>query len=153
MKSLTPPDPPAAVGDTYTSRQVTITAEQWDGTIEHGRRIIDWAKNAVIRWTNETPQRLVIETPEGDMKVSTTDWVIRGTEGEFYPCKDSVFQREYHRTRITSGRSSIMLQPHEYAENTVELHHFTGKLLLGMDDAQVLFDQLAYLLGKEAVNG
>lgn len=40
---------------------------------------------------------ITIQTLEGNMICNIGDWVIRGTEGEFYPCKDSVFQRKYRR--------------------------------------------------------
>lgn len=40
-------------------------------------------------------QFLIIATPEGEMRANFGDWIIRGTEGEFYPCKDSVFKRKY----------------------------------------------------------
>jgi hypothetical protein len=92
---VTPPPPV----NTYTSRPVSIEAVQWDGTIENGRTIIDWADGAEMRWSNETPQRLTIQTLEGRMSANPTDWIIKGTEGEFYPCKDSVFQRKYEATR------------------------------------------------------
>lgn len=36
-----------------------------------------------------------IPTLEGPMMVSPFDWVIRGVEGEFYPCKPSVFEVSY----------------------------------------------------------
>jgi hypothetical protein len=89
--------PPAPLGSTYTSRPISITAIQWGGSIESGRHIMDWADGAEIRWTNETPQRLEITTLEGRMKANPGDWIIKGTEGEFYPCKDSVFQRKYQK--------------------------------------------------------
>ena len=38
---------------------------------------------------------LLIPTLEGLMLGSEGDWVIKGTEGEFYPCKDSIFKRKY----------------------------------------------------------
>jgi hypothetical protein len=38
---------------------------------------------------------LVIRTLEGDMKVSLGDWVIRGVQGEFYPCKPDIFEATY----------------------------------------------------------
>lgn len=146
--------PPAPLVSTYTSRPVSIEASQWDGSITRGRDIIDWAAGAEIRWTNETPQRLEITTLEGKMKVSPTDWVIKGTEGEFYPCKDSVFQRKYQRegdagygaAPVTNGESSIQLQRHEYAENSFEIHHFTGKLLTSRDDLEELYRQLDHFL-------
>lgn len=36
-----------------------------------------------------------IETLEGAMSVGLGDWVIQGVEGEFYPCKDSIFTATY----------------------------------------------------------
>ena len=33
-----------------------------------------------------------VETLEGTMKISIDDWLIRGTEGEFYPCKPKPFK-------------------------------------------------------------
>jgi hypothetical protein len=39
--------------------------------------------------------RLQIYTPEGVMTAAPGDWIIRGTEGELYPCKPSVFERKY----------------------------------------------------------
>jgi hypothetical protein len=38
---------------------------------------------------------IVIRTLEGDMKVSLGDWVIRGVQGEFYPCKPDIFAATY----------------------------------------------------------
>lgn len=36
-----------------------------------------------------------IPTLEGDMKCSLGDWVIKGVDGEFYPCKGSIFAKTY----------------------------------------------------------
>ena len=38
---------------------------------------------------------LMIRTLEGDVRVSIGDWIIQGVEGEFYPCKDSIFRKTY----------------------------------------------------------
>lgn len=40
---------------------------------------------------------IVIRTLEGDMKVSLGDYVIRGVQGEFYPCKPDIFAATYER--------------------------------------------------------
>jgi hypothetical protein len=29
------------------------------------------------------------------MRANVGDWVIRGVQGEFYPCKDSIFRETY----------------------------------------------------------
>lgn len=42
-----------------------------------------------------TRPAVFIQTLEGRMMAVSGDWIIRGTEGELYPCKDSVFQRKY----------------------------------------------------------
>jgi hypothetical protein len=39
---------------------------------------------------------LIITTLEGNMEAHMGWWVIQGTEGEFYACKPSVFERKYH---------------------------------------------------------
>lgn len=36
-----------------------------------------------------------IKTLEGDMRANPGDWVIRGINGELYPCKSDIFSRSY----------------------------------------------------------
>ena len=36
-----------------------------------------------------------LRTLEGVMRANPGDWVIRGVEGEIYPCKHSVFEQTY----------------------------------------------------------
>ncbi len=38
---------------------------------------------------------LVIKTLEGDMKASIGDFIIKGVQGEFYPCKPDIFEKTY----------------------------------------------------------
>ncbi|HRD42181.1 MAG TPA: hypothetical protein PLN30_00445 [Ferruginibacter sp.] len=40
-------------------------------------------------------QALTIPTLEGDMKASFGDWIIRGVNGEHYPCKPDIFDKTY----------------------------------------------------------
>lgn len=37
----------------------------------------------------------IITTLEGEMRCQPGDWIIKGLEGEFYPCKPSVFEKKY----------------------------------------------------------
>lgn len=39
--------------------------------------------------------QIVIRTLEGDMKANLGDWIIRGVQGEFYPCKPDIFAATY----------------------------------------------------------
>lgn len=36
-----------------------------------------------------------IHTLEGVMHVSENDWIIKGVNGEFYPCKPEIFEKTY----------------------------------------------------------
>jgi hypothetical protein len=36
-----------------------------------------------------------IETLEGVMWAQPGDWIIRGVQGEFYPCKPDIFEQTY----------------------------------------------------------
>ena len=36
-----------------------------------------------------------IETLEGRMRCNLNDWVIKGINGEFYPCKPDIFEKTY----------------------------------------------------------
>ena len=41
------------------------------------------------------PFGIAIETLEGVMVASPGDWIIRGVQGEFYPCKPDIFEATY----------------------------------------------------------
>lgn len=38
---------------------------------------------------------IAIKTLEGVMHARLGDWIIRGVEGEFYPCKPGIFDATY----------------------------------------------------------
>lgn len=42
--------------------------------------------------------RLFIYTLEGTMRAEAYDWIIRGVQGEFYPCKPDIFETTYQET-------------------------------------------------------
>ena len=43
---------------------------------------------------------MIIATLEGVMQVKVGDWVIRGVEGEFYPCKPDIFAKTYELVEL-----------------------------------------------------
>ena len=88
----------------YTKRPVTIEAIQWDGTQSGATPIIDWILDhdhsadywAPGEWDHETNAAYInITTLEGNMIASRDDWIIRGVQGEFYPCKPDIFEVTY----------------------------------------------------------
>ena len=54
-----------------------------------------WCGGVVkVREDNHEPY-LQILTLEGAMNAQIGDWIIKGVNGEFYPCKDSIFKKTY----------------------------------------------------------
>lgn len=43
----------------------------------------------------EVREKIEIETLEGTMTASRGDWIIKGVNGEFYPCKPDIFEKTY----------------------------------------------------------
>lgn len=41
------------------------------------------------------PEHLEIKTLEGVMRGDVGDWIIKGIKGEFYPCKNDIFEASY----------------------------------------------------------
>ena len=40
---------------------------------------------------------LKIQTLEGVMTANIGDWIIKGVQGEFYPCKPDIFEETYEQ--------------------------------------------------------
>ena len=40
---------------------------------------------------------VMIETLEGTMKATIDDYIIKGVQGEFYPCKPGIFEATYEQ--------------------------------------------------------
>ena len=57
----------------------------------------------------------IIPTLEGDMRASPGDWIIRGVQGEFYPCKPDIFAATYEPEDACSH------SPSEASEDTKRL--------------------------------
>lgn len=76
----------------YRKKPVVIEAVQWDGTDECLGEIVHWMNHEVQNLENN---KLGIETLEGTMEASVGDYIIRGVQGEFYPCKPDIFEQTY----------------------------------------------------------
>lgn len=44
---------------------------------------------------NEDLDNFWIETLEGQHTATRGDWIIKGVAGEFYPCKQDIFEKTY----------------------------------------------------------
>jgi hypothetical protein len=67
---------------------------QWDGSHQSHACIVTWANGEVSGWFDNA-YYLAVETREGIMRADPGDYVIRGVQGEFYPCKPDIFAATY----------------------------------------------------------
>lgn len=78
----------------YRKKPVVIQAVLWDGK---GGTIFPLApfENATEAPEVQADGRLNITTLEGVMTADIGDWIIKGVEGEIYPCKPEIFAKTY----------------------------------------------------------
>ena len=80
---------------------VEIEAIQFTGKGDNAFEIAKWMGSCSFTLVNKSLNdeqdyyQLVIKTPEGTMYASIGDWIIKGIEGEFYPCKPAIFKKTY----------------------------------------------------------
>ena len=74
----------------YRKRPGVIEAVQWTG--ENLLEILQFSEDSFIDRDDYT---LKIETLEGVMTVSRGDYIVKGVDGEFYPCKPDIFEKTY----------------------------------------------------------
>lgn len=111
----------------FSKIPVTIEARRLYGTPVEARAVCDWVADNGYEWLRgdaTDPESLVdssgekaekgiyidpadgalmIRTLEGDMKASLGDWIIKGVQGEFYPCKSDIFDKTYCYNPIQDG--------------------------------------------------
>lgn len=101
----------------FTKKPVTIEAVRWLGDELDGAAP-PWISEALQKDPHEPGaiirdrQSVHVFTTEGVMIASPGDWIIRGVEGELYPCRDSVFQATYapaSRSADSSGEPALTL--------------------------------------------
>lgn len=91
---------------TYRKKPVEIEAMQYDGTARGATPILDWIyaydERAYYRCStgsecsgDDAGHELIVATLEGEMLVSKGDFIIKGVQNEFYPCKPDIFAETY----------------------------------------------------------
>lgn len=79
----------------FVKKPVVIEALQYNGeNIEAIEAFVGKKLSTVM--ASDVDVKLIIPTLEGDMKASKYDWIIKGVNGEFYPCKPDVFKQSYN---------------------------------------------------------
>lgn len=89
----------------YRKKPVVIEAVQWNGyNLEEIMNFIDsefkYNKDNTYYYTDKflySDNELTIRTLEGLMKASIGDYIIKGINGEYYPCKPDIFEKTYEK--------------------------------------------------------
>lgn len=73
----------------FRKKPVVIEAVQWLG----------FNYNEVTQFQGGCAEyegvKVILQTLEGEMRASVGDWIIKGVNGEFYPCKPDIFEKTY----------------------------------------------------------
>jgi hypothetical protein len=77
----------------FRAKPVEVDAMLHDGSYDQAMAIVAWSEGKVTASNGDGT--LSIETLEGTMIGQEQDWIIRGTKGEFYPCKPDIFLAKY----------------------------------------------------------
>ena len=75
----------------YRKKPIVIQAVQWTG--DNLTEIYELAGNTSA--AVEGVRSLHIFTREGTLRAEKRDYIIRGVEGEIYPCGEEIFHKTY----------------------------------------------------------
>lgn len=108
----------------FIKKPVEITAIQWTG--DNLKEIIDfigkhprwdtWFKSweEYEEYIKDDNNVIKIFTLEGVMDASLYDWIIRGVQGEFYPCKPDIFEKTYEPSQGVSVPANTLPEEDVY---------------------------------------
>lgn len=78
----------------YRKKPIIIEAVQWTGdNFSEIKRFCVGAEQKKYY----AQGAIQLPTIEGIMLAFPSAWIIKGIQGEFYPCKDDIFQETYER--------------------------------------------------------
>lgn len=83
----------------YKKKPVIIEALQFksDMSVKDLNDLIDFIGMRNIIDIGRDNLYLTIRTLEGNMTASSGDYIIKGIQGEFYPCKLDIFEKTYDK--------------------------------------------------------
>ncbi|MFW6017068.1 MAG: hypothetical protein ACOCRK_11570 [bacterium] len=85
----------------YRKKPIVIEAVQWNG---NEYKMMKFCDDLIYPNSDKTKiafsknkEEMYIETLEGVMTARKGDYIIKGVNGEFYPCKEDIFEKTYER--------------------------------------------------------
>lgn len=80
----------------YRKKPVIIEAVQWNG--DNIKEISSFINSRSFTFVSGEPyDALIIHTLEGNHNATVGDYIIKGIQGEFYPCKPDIFEKTYEK--------------------------------------------------------
>lgn len=97
----------------FVKKKVVIEAVHWNGNeiSETPKWILEALNNGVLIYFGD---KIQVRTLEGVMTASPGDYIIRGVDGELYPCKPDIFEKTYEK--VEEGKESENLNFGEVIE-------------------------------------
>lgn len=84
----------------FRKKPVVVEAIQFVGTMESAGEILEFVglQGEIVN-SKESDHlfNFIIHTLEGDMIAEVGDYIIKGVNGEFYPCKPDIFEKTYEK--------------------------------------------------------
>ena len=82
----------------YMKKPIIIEALQFEDTAERIEELSYFVDDQDLRVTYKDPKnpKLLLKTFEGEVEASVGDYIIKGIQGEFYPCKPDIFNSTYN---------------------------------------------------------
>jgi len=84
----------------FKKKPIVIEAIQFTDLSSINRMCNLWAGSfmAIADFdSDEDKDNFFLQTMEGCMCASKGDWIIKGGNGEFYPCKPDIFEKTYEK--------------------------------------------------------
>jgi hypothetical protein len=90
-----------SAGRRFRKKPVVIEAMQWIGDYDALERLLglNWGRADAkdVPWEHEDGEEVVVYNSAEKvwLPVPLDHWIIRGVQGEFYPCKPDIFEATY----------------------------------------------------------
>lgn len=81
----------------YKKKPVIIEAIQFEDTAGRICELSEFMGGVHVNYEDKNNPYILIETLEGTMRASVGDYIIKGVNGEFYPCKPDIFKKTYEK--------------------------------------------------------
>ncbi|MFJ4925287.1 hypothetical protein [Streptomyces sp. NPDC088736] len=108
----------------YRKKPIEIEAVQWTEDVSM-RTLLDFTNGLVKLNDVDRDFHVFDRLHDTWVKFEYSDWIIKGVQGEFYPCRDDIFAATYEAVTSTTGATNIETTArvfaglHRSAEETV----------------------------------